>query len=239
MRANAPTMTTWPEASAAAWPPAASPGSRASSNAPSEPDQDIIDFEDLPSLDGAGSDSMATMPPPSAGHGKPRSTRSNASSASSNGKTSNNGVSPGKQGNSEQQGGLKMCLMPKCVKPQKKKCRWCQLHAQHLDNLRYYVEHNKVNGSKRRRIAWSEEMKDVNKAIAAITQQEENNAGISKWKKTNKQHHELTWQEESGSRLNQARGIFKRPFEKEEFVIRQVNKKGWFDEFSRILLCPA
>ena len=61
--------------------------------------------------------------------------------------------------------------------------------------MKYAMEHNKVNGSKERRVAWCEEMKDVNKAIAAITQQEENNVGISKWKNTNKKHLELTWQE--------------------------------------------
>ena len=105
--------------------------------------------------------------------------------------------------------------------------------------MKYAMEHNKVNGSKERRVAWCEEMKDVNKAIAAITQQEENNVGISKWKDINKQRLELTWQEESGSRLNQATGRRWRPFEKEEFVLKQTSKKGWFDEFSRILFCPA
>ena len=88
-------------------------------------------------------------------------------------------------------------------------------------------------------MAWCDEMKDVNKAIAAITQHAEANAGISKWKNTNKQHLNLEWQEESGARLNQAKGQRLKPFEKEEFVIKHVTKKGWFDEFSRILLWPA
>jgi len=79
----------------------------------------------------------------------------------------------------------------------------------------------------------------VNKAIAAITQQEQNNAGIAKWKNTNKQHLHLTWVEESGSRLNQALGRRLKPYEKEEFVIRNITRKGCSDEFSRILLCPA
>ena len=88
--------------------------------------------------------------------------------------TSGVSVSPGNQGR-----GLEICLMPHCDQPQKKKCRWCPLHNCHLDNMKYAVAHNKVNCSKEKRIAWSEEMKDVNKAIAAITQQEESNAGGS------------------------------------------------------------
>ena len=91
------------------------------------------------------------------------------------------------------------------------------------------MEHNKINGSKQKRMAWSEEMKDVNKAIAAITQQEQNNAGIAKWKNTNKQHLLLTWVEESGSRLNQALCRRLKAYEKEEFVIRHITRKGWFD----------
>ena len=113
--------------------------------------------------------------------------------------TSGVSVSPGNQGR-----GLEICLMPHCDQPQKKKCRWCPLHNCHLDNMKYAVAHNKVNCSKEKRIAWSEEMKDVNKAIAAITKQEENNAGLPKWGNTNWQTSkalkvaEMTSQEESG-----------------------------------------
>ena len=207
------------------------------SNTPSEADDAdmLLDFKDLDTLDGTGSDA-SMMPPPS---GTKR--KSIGSKASSSGRDSDNGSSAGQQGkvNLDQKGVPQICLMPHCQQLQKKKSRWCPLHNCHFDNLKYYMEHNKTNGSKENRIAWCEEMKDVNKAIAAITQQEEKYAGISKWKNTSKQHLDLTWQEDSGSRLNQARGVLKKPFEKEEYVIRQTTKKGWFDEFSRILLWPA
>ena len=125
--------------------------------------------------------------------------------------TSGVDVSPGEQG-----GGLKICRMPQCDKPQKNKSKWCRLHCNHLASLLHAVKVDKVNGSKEKSIAWREEMKDSNKAIAAITQHEENNAGKPKWGNSNKQYLGLTWQEESGSRLNQAEG-------------RHVNKNGWFD----------
>ena len=203
-------MTTWPKASAVAWPPAAAPVSWAEEEvalfgSESEADPEMVEFEDVVEAeddsdsDGYNENDESMIPPPSAGHGKPWSTRS---STSSNGKTSSPsgvGVSPGEQG-----GRPRICLMPECDKPQKKKSKWCQIHNCHFDNLKYFMEHNKANGSKENRIAWCEEMKDVNKAIAAITQQEQNNAGISKWKNTSWQTSkalkvaEMTSQEESG-----------------------------------------
>ena len=209
-----------------------------SSAASDADDADIVDFKDLESMDGTGSDASMMLPPTS-DHSKtrPRSSGSHVSSSRKSSKTSVSG-SPGQQGNCDQKGGLQICLMPNCNNPQKKKSKWCNLHNCHFDNLKYAIEHSK-NGSKEKRVAWCEEMKDVNKAIAAITQHAEVNAGISKWKNTNKQHLNLEWQEESGARLNQAKGQRLKPFEKEEFVIKHVTKKGWFDEFSRILLWPA
>ena len=215
------------------------------STAPSEADDmDVdlqVDFDDLKFEDETGSNGSSMMPPPPAPPpgGGSRTKKAKTSDSGKSGKTSDSsGVSPGKQGKSDQRGPA-MCLMPKCDRPQKKKCKWCQLHNCHFENLKYAMEHNKKNGRKERKQAWLEEMKDMNKAVAAITQQEENNAGIAKWRNSNKQHLEMTWQEQSGSRLIQDNGIRKKPYEKEEYILRQMSKKGWFDEFSRILLWPA
>ncbi len=70
-------------------------------------------------------------------------------------------------------------------------------------------------------------VQDINFAIEEISRHEAQNAGIAKWCRGNKQHLHLIWQEESGSRLEEIKGSRTTPFEKNEWVIRQVNKKGW------------
>ena len=56
--------------------------------------------------------------------------------------------------------------------------------------------------------------------MAQIAKKEEANAGIAKWKNSNKQHLNAQWQEDSGARISDRRGDEYTPFEQEE---RQIH----------------
>ena len=118
-----------------------------------------------------------------------------------------------------------ICLMPKCELVQKKNSRWCTFHQGHVDNMRWFQEHNKVSGSEENRKNWCEKMKDPNFAISQIEKHEAENAGISKWKCSSKQHLLLAWQEESGHRTSENTGVRTVPYEKEEFILKMIRKK--------------
>ena len=69
--------------------------------------------------------------------------------------------------------------------------------------------------------------------MSQISKQEEANAGIAKWKNTNKQHLNLQWQEDSGSRISDRKGEEVSPIEEEEFILKMGRKKGWTREKSQ------
>jgi hypothetical protein len=52
--------------------------------------------------------------------------------------------------------------------------------------------------------------------VSQITKQEEANAGVTKWKNSNKQHMNSQWQEDSGARIASKRGDEFTPFEQED-----------------------
>jgi hypothetical protein len=100
-------------------------------------DIEDIDFPDLHCLDGMSD--AGSLPSPSP-------TKSVGSKS-----TGSEKATPG--------GALKMCYMPNCQLSQRKGCRWCALHQQHQDNRRYHMEHNLVDGSEHKRVAWMLKMK--------------------------------------------------------------------------------
>ena len=117
--------------------------------------------------------------------------------------------------------------MPKCMLTKKKGSRWCSFHQCHQDNRRHFKEFG-PGGSSAKRDAWMKQMAaDINFAIEELTLQETICAGIKKWgKSTTKQHESLQLQEKSGSTLNDKSGVIVVPYEKEEWILRQINKKG-------------
>jgi hypothetical protein len=97
-----------------------------------------LDFDDIASM--AGSSTVPDVETPG------------SSSKSKKGRNSVTGDGAG--------AGSGMCLMPKCDLDQKKNNRWCPFHCTHNDNLRHYMEFGKPDGSKAKREAWVEKMKD-------------------------------------------------------------------------------
>lgn len=123
--------------------------------------------------------------------------------------------------------GSGMCLFPRCDLDQKKGSRWCSLHDCHYQNLRYAQEHDTVYGSKERRIKWVESMKDPQHAIKELENHAAKNAGVAKWKNSNKQHLVAQWEEQTGHRIRDEKGKQRQPFEQEEWIRKNVNEKGW------------
>ena len=68
---------------------------------------------------------------------------------------------------------------------------------------------------------------DPQLAAEQLTEHEQHNAAIVKWKVGGKQYASLAWQEETGHRLQDSLNSGTEPFEKEEWILRQIRKKGW------------
>ena len=67
---------------------------------------------------------------------------------------------------------------------------------------------------------------DPQYAAEQLTEHEQHNAAIVKWKVGGKQYASLAWQEENGHRLQDSHISGTTPFEKEEWILRQIRKKG-------------
>ena len=125
---------------------------------------------------------------------------------------------------------LKVCGMPCCDDPTRGKDKWCKRHQNHYNNRRYEKEHSK-GGSVEIRKSWVDRMsKDPTFAVQELEKQEQDNAGVGKWKNTNKQNQNSTWNEDRGHRINKETGETCSPYEKQQWVIKKVSKFGWTNE---------
>ena len=129
-------------------------------------------------------------------------------------------------------GAVPECEMPTCHDPRRLKGRWCQRHQRHYDNKRYDVEHNPVvNGITLK--DWVSRMKDKRYAANVIEQQQQANASVAKWRTSSKQYRDSLWAESHGHRLERAEGDLVFPVEKDQHIIKKMEKFGWDDSDAR------
>ena len=160
------------------------------------------------------SNAESTPPPPvsesSGGRGKRRtSTGSNASCASST------GTSVGERG-------AKFCQYPTCDSEAKSGRRHCAHHNRHLDNSR--TQASKKFGAEGLR-NFSGKCKDIAFANKQITYMAEQSVGLSMFARAPLIDWTL-WQQEFGTLVETKDATQTRPFEEEQWIIKQVTKFG-------------
>ena len=114
----------------------------------------------------------------------------------------------------------KICIVPKCDEAKKPNAKLCRRHNCHADNVKY----NASKAGEEQKTAVAKGMKDDALAIEMVEEWQEKNIasglfknGVVDWAEWNKKFG-LTVSIDDTSR--------RRPFEKMQFIIRQVNKFG-------------
>ena len=176
----------------------------------------MSDFE-LDLDDGASAVSLSFLSGSAMGGAASKKKRlSDASVASST-----NSVSSSKRGRKEVQ---KECLMPACDELKKPGSKFCRHHHCHCDNAKYAAGRD----SEEQKQAVIEGFKDDAKAVEMIAEWSQRNIasplfrnGVCDWNE---------WNARFGLRVSIKEGAKTKPFEKREFIIRQVSKFGRSEE---------
>ena len=156
--------------------------------------------DDLSALDGVEED---TRPP---------SSRSAASTAGRKKRKFTSGSTP-------------YCIMPRCDEEKKKGQRFCNHQWRHYDNMRAQAVAAEAAGSKDQKKIFVEMMSDDEAAIQEIDRFAEENIASGAWKKKKKIDW-AEWNERRGVKTSTTDTNRAKPFEREEYIIRQVNKFG-------------
>ncbi|CAE7249381.1 unnamed protein product [Symbiodinium sp. CCMP2456] len=143
---------------------------------------------------------------------------SEASAASA---ASTNSVTSSKRGRKEVQ---KECLMPTCDELKKPGSKFCRHHHCHADNAKYSA--SKVSAEQQQAVV--DGFKDDAKAVEMVEEWSQRNIasplfknGVCDWSE---------WNARFGLRVSIREGAKTKPYEKREFIIRQVSKFGRTEE---------
>jgi len=117
------------------------------------------------------------------------------------------------------------CICPNCTDEKKPNSRFCPHHNRAWERMKYDAEHNVLTGSKANREKFVTKMKDLE--VAGIEVEEycknhmvagsKSHSGGTDW---------AEWFERYGLLLEDKDVKRTKPYEKEEYIIRQINKFG-------------
>ncbi|CAE7506268.1 unnamed protein product, partial [Symbiodinium necroappetens] len=139
---------------------------------------------------------------------------------------STNSVASSKRGRKEVQ---KECLIPTCDEIKKPGSKFCRHHHCHCDNAKYAA--SKVSEEQRQAVV--EGFKDDAKAVEMVEEWSQRNIasplfkqGVCDWSE---------WNARFGLRVSIKEGAKTKPYEKREYIIRQVSKFGRTEEQAKSL----